>query len=301
MSRVFEALRNIPEKAQGTGAKTLGPEWGRRDEPIREGPTPVLTDSIASSRIEFPYLEAWPLSWREKIEGFLSGWNLRRRKKYPIVALEKGSPAAEQYKILREQVMKGQAESGARCVSVTSPVKGDGKTSVAVNLAAAIALRYEEQVLLIDGDLRSPEIHRYFGIQPTPGLAEYLSSSSNGDVMSYVQDTFLPSLRILPAGNRSDVSSELLAKEKMKNLLHEIRSRFPGYQIIIDTPPVLSTPDPLVLAKQMEGIIMVIRAGKTPRDYLFKALRSLNSGKLIGIVLNHVDVGMASKYYYGSQ
>jgi protein-tyrosine kinase len=301
MSRVFEALRNAADAKQGSGAETRGPEWGRRDEPVREGQRPILTDGVASTKIEYPYLEAWPISWRERLEEFLSGWNVRRRKKYPIVALEKGSPAAEQYKILREQVMKAHGESGARCVSITSPVKGDGKTSVAVNLAAAIALTYEEQVLLIDADLRSPEIHRYFGIQPTPGLAEYLSSSSNGNVINYVQDTFLPSLRILPAGRRSDLSSELLAKEKMKNLLHEIRSRFPGYQIIVDTPPVLSTPDSLVLAKQVEGIIMVIRAGKTPRDYLFKALRSLNSGKLMGVVLNHVNLGMASKYYYHSK
>lgn len=300
MSRTFEILRSAVDEKEGNGARSGGAEW-ILGEPIREAPEPAFTDGVTSTKIVLPYADGWSKSWRERLKGFVFGWNLGCRPNYRIVALEKGSPSAEQYKILREQVKKLHDRTGARCVSITSPVKAEGKTSVAVNLAAAIALTYEQQVLLIDGDLRSPEIHRYFGIRPTPGLADYLSSSSNGDLMSYVQDTFLPSLRILPAGGRSDRPSELLKKEKMKNLMDEIRARLPGHQIIVDTPPVLSTPDPLVLAKQVEGIIMVIRAGKTPREYLFKAVQSLNSAKVMGIVLNSVDPGMASKYYYYSR
>jgi protein-tyrosine kinase len=72
----------------------------------------------------------------------------------------------------------------------------------------------------------------------------------------------------------------------------------PGHVVIVDSPPVLSTPDPMVLSSQVDGVIMVIRAGKTPKDYLAKALSSFNSTKVLGVVLNGADLGLGSKYYY---
>jgi capsular exopolysaccharide synthesis family protein len=239
-------------------------------------------------------------SWNEKIEGWLFGWGLQRYNSYPIVALEKESPAAEQYKILREQLRRQRVESGIRSFSVTSPVKRDGKTTIAVNLAAALSLDYDEKVLLIDGDLRAPSIHRYFDLAQSPGLSDYLGSSSKMKLKSLVQETFLSGLCILTSGNPSHLASELLAKESMKQVLEEAQVEFPGYQIIIDSPPILSTPDPLVIARHVDGVLLVMRAGKTPRDYLTKALQSLNSSKVMGVVLNGADLGIASKYYYYS-
>jgi len=256
-----------------------------------------LADDLKSAGIPLTHPELRSRSWKEKVEELLFGWGLRRYMDHPIVALEKESPVAEQYKILREQVKRVRSEMGARCISVTSPVKRDGKTMVAVNLAAAIALEYEEQVLLIDGDLRNPDVHRYFGIRRSPGLADYLNSSSEGDVTNYVQNTILPGLQILPAGKPSALSSELLAKEKMRTLMGEIRTKFPHHQVIVDTSPVLSTPDPVVLGRQMDKTIMVIRAGKTPRDYISKAITAIHPRKVMGIVLNGVDLAAASKYY----
>ncbi len=238
------------------------------------------------------------ISWRERIEEWVFGWDLRRYSNYPLVALEKDTPASEQYKILREQIKRLRSESGIQVLSVTSPVKRDGKTTVAVNLAATLALDYEEKVLLIDADLRAPTVHRYYNLNLSPGLADYLGSNSNAGVKGMVQDTFLPSLKVLSAGKPTSFSSELLAKEKMKHVMDEIRSEYPGYQIVVDTPPVLSTPDPMVLAQRVDGILLVIRAGKTPRDYLVKAIQSLNSNKVMGIVLNGAEMGISSKYYY---
>jgi Mrp family chromosome partitioning ATPase len=116
--------------------------------------------------------------------------------------------------------------------------------------------------------------------------------------MSYVQDTFVRGVRILPAGKPSLLSSELLAKEKMRNLIKEIPLKLPGHQVIVDTSPVLTTPDPLVLARHVDGIIVVIRARKTPRDCLLKAITSLGSNKVVGVILNDAELGMASKHYY---
>jgi len=239
-------------------------------------------------------------SWREKIEEWLLGWDLQRYNSYPIVALEKESPGSEQYKILREQIKRLRAESGIRNFSITSPVKRDGKTTVAVNVAATLSLDYEEQVLLIDGDLRAPAIHRYFNAFQSPGLTDYLGSESKMNLKSLVQETFLPGLRILPAGKASHLASELLAKERMNEIMENARAEFPGHHIIIDSPPVLSTPDPLIIARYVDAVLVVVRAGKTPRDYLTKALQSLNSTKVMGVVLNGADLGIASKYYYYS-
>jgi protein-tyrosine kinase len=296
MSRVSGALQRATEERKQLIPKAVDDqEYGV--EKIKDGNSTSGTNG-QSPLITLPdfHLEAKP--WRERIEDFLFGWGLRRFKTHPLVVLERGSPAAEQYKILREQIRKLSSSPGARFFAVTSSIKGEGKTTVAANLAAAIALDSEEQVLLIDADLRKPSIHSYFGIKPTPGLADYLSSNSRADLMSYVQDTFLRGVRILPAGNPSLLSSELLAKEKMRSLMKEIPSKLPGHQIIVDTSPVLLTPDPLVLARQVDGIIVVIRAGKTPRDCLSKAIKSLDSNKLMGVVLNGAGLGMASKYYH---
>ena len=237
-------------------------------------------------------------SWRSRLEQLFFGRDLAKYQQYPLVALEKDSPESEQYKILREQIKRLRLEGGINTFSITSPIKHDGKTTVAANLAAVLALDYEESVLLIDGDLRAPGLNNFFNVPLGPGLAEYLGTGPKPDIKDFVQETYLPGLQLLPAGKPSRLSSELLAQEKMTDLISEIRSQYPRHQIIIDSPPILSTPDPLVIARHVDGVLMVIRAGKTPRDFLTKALQSLKSTKVMGVVLNGADLGIASKYYY---
>jgi capsular exopolysaccharide synthesis family protein len=263
----------------------------KNDSSRSNGKSPVITSSELRS--------APKRRLRERIEDLLFGRDLRELKAHSLVSLEK-SPAGGQYKILREQIKKITSESGSRILAVTSPLKGDGKSTVAANLAATIALDYEQQVLVIDGDLRGPSIHQFFGVESTPGLVEYLSSDSDTDGMSYIQNTSISGLRIFTAGKPSIHSSELLAKERMKALIREIRARLPGHLIIVDTSPILSTPDPFVLAQQVDAIVMVIRAGKTPRDCLSEAIKSLGSNKVIGLILNGAELGTAAQYYYSA-
>jgi len=297
MSRVFDALTRAGEEKNEAKNSLWFPDGeGHSPEKINI-PSAVSTPAPAHT---FPGLRPLPRSWRERLEERLLGWNLRRYRTHPLVALEKGSPAAEQYKILREQVKRLRIQTGARSIALTSPVKGDGKTSVVANLAVATALDSEQHVLLIDADLRSPELHHYYGIPSSPGLADYLRSNSKEDLSKYIQNGFLPNLRIMPAGKPEALSSELLARSKTRELMEEIYSRFPNYQVMIDAPPILSTSDPLVLANTVDIIIMVARAGKTPRKYLLEAVESLNSDKLKGIVLSGIDLGFASNYYHYS-
>jgi len=249
-----------------------------------------------SSVINLPQARPSPKPKGERLGKVLAGRNLRGYITHPLVALQLESPVADQFRILREHVRQLRADTGARSLLVTSAIKGDGKSLVAANLAAATALEDKEQVLLIEADLRSPEIHRYFNVESTPGLTECLTSDSEEDLSHFVQDTFLPNLKVLPAGKPHRLSSELLARLKT----YDLQLLFPNHQIIIDSAPVLSTADPLVLTGLVEGIILVIRAGKTPRKRLFEALTTLNSKKLMGIVLNGTELGTTSKYYHYS-
>jgi protein-tyrosine kinase len=308
MSRVFEALTKAGhEKERQAGQEVRKAE----QDPVHEnvsfsgdgaevhwpnehnGYHHEISGSLPESAI-------LPRSWREKVEELVFGWDLRRYASYPICALEEESPASEQYKILREQLRRLRNEAGVQTIAMTSPIKRDGKTTVAVNLAASIALEYEEKVMLIDADLRAPSVHRYFNTDFSHGLTDYLSSNSTAGVKGFIKDTHLSGLKIITSGKPSRFASELLAKDRMRHMLEEIRSILPGHTIIVDSPPVLATPDPLVLSRVVDGVIMVIRAGKTPKDYLARALSSLNSEKVLGIVLNGADMGLGSKYYYYS-
>jgi protein-tyrosine kinase len=314
MSRVFEALAKAGDEKRGQVQQSVE-EIGNTLPTATPGEDkkPALqqhfgsgvTVSRTNGKVYETHESFWEVtsdekSWRERIEEWFFGWGLRRYSSYPIVALENGTPGSEQYKILREQIKRLRMESGIRSFSITSPVKGDGKTTIAVNLAAALSLDYEERVLLIDGDLRAPAIHRYFNVPRAPGLADYLGADSNIQLENLVQETSLPGLSILPSGKPSHLAPELLAKEKMNHLMDQARAEFPGHHIIIDGPPILSTSDPLVVARYVDGVLLVVRAGKTPRDYLTKALQSLNSNKVMGVVLNDAELDISSKYYYYS-
>jgi len=305
MSRVFEALTKASHERERQT------ESMQRDLASIVYPTAVIEEPSVKiewpaerngnggeTRVDLPKSLGAPKSWRERMEELFFGWDLRRYETHPIVVLEEESAISEQYKILREQLKRLRTEAGIRTIAITSPVKRDGKTTVSVNLAAAIALEYEEKVILIDADLRAPTIHRFFNYDGAHGLTEFLSSNSAGSVKSLVRDAHVNGLQYIPAGKPTRFASELLAKEKMRRLIEEVHTEYPGHMVIIDSPPVLATPDPLVLSRLVDGVIMVIRAGKTPKDYLAKALSAFSTNKILGVVLNGADLGLGSKYYY---
>ena len=305
MSRVFEALTKASHERE-TGRKNANKEPGRHANPI----APVTSQAITFGNIasvtewstgpnskpnEVPALSPpSPIarqSWRERLEEVFFGWDLRRYSTHPIVALKEESPGSEQYKRLREQLRGLRTDAGIRTIAITSPVKRDGKTTVAVNLAAAVALEYEEKVLLIDADLRAPTVHRYFNCDDRFGLTEYLSSSSYRELKGLIRDTHLSGLRMIPAGKSTRFAPELLATEQMRRLFEEIQTELPDHLVIIDSPPALSTPEPLVLSRQVDGVIIVIRAGETPKDHLARALSSFEGNKVLGVVFNGAELG----------
>ncbi|RKY26911.1 MAG: hypothetical protein DRP79_04095, partial [Planctomycetota bacterium] len=203
------------------------------------------------------------------------------------------SIATEQIRKLRLRMNTTTGER-VRTILVTSALAGEGKSTVAANLAVAISQMIGEHVLLVDGDLRRPDLHNFFGLPPKPGLAEYLEYDL--DLSQLLVKTDFDKLTMLQAGKVPANSTELLNSEKMRHLIMEVKSRYPDRYIVVDSPPVLSTPEPDVLGSQVDGIVLVVRAGMTPREMVEDVLLSLNPDKVLGIVMNDVRSGVG-RYY----
>lgn len=210
------------------------------------------------------------------------------------------SPAAEYFRFLRSQIIYPAKGKPPRTILVTSAISGDGKTFVATNLAACIALGVTEHVLFLDCDLRNPAAHKIFGIeQKCAGLSSYLTNKSNLTGLLY--KTGIPKLAILPGGNTIDNPSELLSSEKMQCLISEVRDRYPDRFVILDTTPLELAPETSVLAHKVDAALMVIQYGKTPRRLAKSGIEKIGKEKLLGIVFNRHEEPIKdyNRYRYG--
>ena len=215
--------------------------------------------------------------------------------------LDRASFEAEQYRILRHLVEERSRQTGLRILAVTSPGPGEGKTLTSLNLAGALAHAPGARVLLIDADLRRPSLITCLGLDcaADQGLAEVMTDESVG-----IEDVVLYSARfnlwVMPAGNSSIPVYEVLQLPSLADVLEDARQRFDF--VIVDTPPAVAFPDYRLLEKWIDGSLLVICAGRTPRKMMESALAILDPAKALGIVFNGASGG-ASRYYgnyYGS-
>jgi capsular exopolysaccharide synthesis family protein len=177
-------------------------------------------------------------------------------------------------------------------VLVTSPQKGEGKSITAANLALTMAQELQRRVVIVEADLRKPSLQHLFGLPAGPGLAEYLVGAAElKDVMKFLPDH---NLTVITAGTSPTNPAELLGSTAMRRLLDQLRTRFD--RVILDTPPVLPLADVAVLAPMVDGALLVVRAGVTPKPAIENALRGFDSSRLIGIVLN--ESGQEDDYRY---
>ncbi|MBI5640005.1 MAG: polysaccharide biosynthesis tyrosine autokinase [Nitrospirae bacterium] len=211
-----------------------------------------------------------------------------------MVINEPTSPFAENYKAIRTALLLSSAEKPPKRILITSTGPEEGKTVTAINLAIAIA-QSEYSVLLIDGDLRRPRVHKVFGIANTKGLSTYLAGASDINIM---QQGPLPNLSIIPAGPIPPNPSELLSSNRMVEMIDSLSGKFDI--IICDSPPLLSVADSLVLHNILDGTIIIARAGETTYDAMKKGLRSLMNlkGHIFGMVINGLDIKKGGYYYY---
>lgn len=217
----------------------------------------------------------------------------------------KQSTTGEEFRVIKRPLIanafgKGTApvRNGKR-IMVTSAFPGEGKSFCAINLAMSIAAERDQKVLLIDADVARPSIPRELGISAEAGLMDWLIDGKL-DVADLVLATNVDKLSILPAGRRHQSATELLASTSMSRLLEQISSRYPDRICIFDSPPLLVTTEARVLASYMGQIVMVVEAGRTPRDIVMEALSTIESNEIIGLVLNKAKKIETSGYYgYG--
>jgi polysaccharide biosynthesis transport protein len=200
------------------------------------------------------------------------------------------SIASQQYGILALKVQKWMTQNGGNTLVITSSTGEEGKSLTALNLSFALASAMGGGVLLVDCDLRLPQVHKRLGLQSDAGLADLLVSGSS-DVRPFISR--VGDLDVMPAGTNSSAHTRLLASPRGSEVLAKLREQY--RIVVLDSPPVVPIADSHTLSALADGVLMVVRARRTRPELLQRALASLEARNLIGVVLN--DVEFASTPY----
>lgn len=194
----------------------------------------------------------------------------------------------DHYSLLRTQVLQRTRGQGRNTIMVTSVGRNEGKTTTAMNLAISMAREVGQTSLLVDLDLREPDVGKYLGFSEERGISDFLVSNAP------VQELFVnPGVRkivVLPAGRALTATTELLGSPKMKNLVRELKQRYADRYVFFDCPPFIDNPDSMVFSSYVDGILLVIEADRTPRRLIQKAVSMLAPEKLLGLVYNKARI-----------
>jgi len=226
--------------------------------------------------------------------------NMLRRRGFALQDGEQNR-ISQEFRLIKRPLLanalgKGvpQVRNGRR-IMVTSAFPGEGKSFNALNLALSIAAERDHKVLLVDADVAKPSIPRELGIEPGPGLMDWLVDDAQ-DVSRLVLQTNIDKLSILLAGTRHDHATELLASTAMTRLLDQISARYPDRIIVFDSPPLLLTTEARVLASYMGQIVLVVESGSTPRQAVMDALGTIEGCEVVGLILNKAVSSQSSGY-----
>ena len=167
---------------------------------------------------------------------------------------------------------------------ITSALPGEGKTLTAINLAFTFAREFQHTVLLVDGDLRKQSIQKCLGCNSERGLIDYLTDGCS--VSDLIMWPGIEKMTLISGGRPFQESAEILGSPRMKELISDMKGRYPERYIIIDAPPILTGADVLTLSTLVDQVVVVVRAGKTSMDVVDKALQYLPKDKILGFVLN---------------
>jgi protein-tyrosine kinase len=268
MSRVYEALKRAEEEAK---------EKPKEAPPLRvfeEKPVFPKMEPVLEHRDEDDLEMRFPAEDR------------------PLLTAQPNSFAEEQFRKLRTQILL-HSPNPPHTILVTSSVPSEGKTMVAFNLAVSLSREIQKKIILIDGDLRKPSIYlnQY---RNSKGLSNFLTNQAS--LPEILLDSEIENLRIITAGSLTRKSPELIGSKKMWELLRSLRELGDDTYIIIDSPPIIATSEPTLLSKMVDGIVLVVMGGRTPKEAVRRSVKSIDRQKIVGIVLNQIDL-MPSSYY----
>lgn len=320
MSRIFDALQRSESERSETASEALpkGPDLLRRAERRVASKWEAGTSHqeretrITDGDEFFAPADVLPETAVEEAHGGMVGPSaaerldiLGRLKSLPIslpsqsrlVCLtDRENPTAEALRLLGVRLRDLRQLRPLKNVLITSTIPQEGKSTIAANLACALAHSSDERILLVDGDLRRPSLSQMFGIQKMRGICEWLQDEDGPLTCVYHLDA--AGLWILPAGGASKNPLELLQSQRLAALMEQLAACFDW--IIIDSPPVLPLADTSVWMRVADGILLVTRQGTTEKQQLQKGLEALDSQKLLGALLNGTMASAYSGYYYHS-
>ena len=300
MSRIHEALK----KAEQERAANLGQSGGRVEtvpaptfEPIGNPDRVIASPSVMSGAA--PTMALSPeisLSRSRQTQ-----WN-PDPKTMLFFSGEEHAPGMEEFRTLRTRLYQAREKQPLSKLLVTSALPKEGKSFTSANLAQVIVRQHGKRALIIDADLRNPQLHGLLGAEPGPGLSEYLRSEN--DECSIMQRGPMETLFFIPAGRANGNPAELIANGRMKALLNRVEPMFDW--IIVDSPPSVLVSDAGQIANFCDGVLLVVRSNATPIDAAKRARREFTERNVVGVVLNGINTELTpySQYYYpayGSQ
>lgn len=209
---------------------------------------------------------------------------------------DSSSPIGEQYKILRTNIQNLRVTKNYKTFVMTSAINSEGKTVTSVNLAIAMAHDLNNKsVLLIDADMRKGTVAKYLGINRSPGLSEILKEETGIDSVLINPD--IPNLTVMPSGKVPRNPAELLSSKKMESLLNTLKPRFD--YIFIDSPPIMPLTDACILGPMVDGVILVVQAGRTQKNVVKHAESRLVQSRatIVGYVATNIEYHLPQYLY----
>lgn len=292
MSRIHEALKKAEqeralsqpggalEAAAGVAEPQINAEVRIPTPSLHAGtPPPALTAESVFARIRQTH-------WRPDPKTMLFFQN------------EEHATGMEEFRTLRSRLYQLREKQSLSKLLITSPLPKEGKSFTTANLAQVMVRQHGRRALMIDADLRNPQLHELLGAEPGPGLAEYLRGEL--DEFSILQRGPMENLFFCPAGSNTGNPAELVANGRMKFLLNRLEPLFDW--IVIDSPPAALVSDANLLANYCDGVILVVRSNNTPVDAARRARKEFAGRNVVGVLLNGISPELSpyTQYYYSA-
>jgi capsular exopolysaccharide synthesis family protein len=315
MGKVFDALKKAEEERKAgrpvppSSAGAQGPPEAAQAPASAGVALPEPPEGPRIEEYEAPRKGARPVPRRARSlrgtgvrESLRAAWAFVRNRgreipdeetasvKRRIIQFDPYSPAAEQFRAIRTRIELLNEGGACRVLAVTSALPGEGKTLTAINLSLVMAMSLERRVVLVDCDLRKPQIHSTLGLGVEFGLTEVL----RGEVPLERALIEMPKegLTVLPAGALPSNPAELLGTQRLRETVAGLRDRFD--YVILDTPAAIPVSDPEIVCNLADGVIFVVRAGSTPREQVLQAMDNFSRERIVGIVLNSSEAESAA-------
>jgi capsular exopolysaccharide synthesis family protein len=289
MSNIFDALQRAELENSGSEGPTLtlASELLQAAEQKLRDSAPIVEQP--ANRDAFDSDPAAPLEDLERCP--VLAVSLRDDSR--LVSLGKeGSLGAEKFRFLAVRLRQLRHSRPLKKILITSSIPQEGKSTVAANLACTLARRKPQKTLLLEGDLRRPNIASQFGLGKLPGLCEWLSGESQS-INIYRLESL--GVWILPAGSTPQNPLELMQSGKLSPLMEQLEAWFDW--IVVDSPPVLPLADTSLWSRLADGILLVTRKGTTEKQQLQRGLEAIDKSKLLGALVNSSANAAHSDYY----